>query len=383
MAQAGERRIPSLDGLRAISIGLVLLGHLAGTSGFPVSASQGNFWSLGGFGVGIFFVISGFLITGLLMDETARTGGIGLGRFYLRRTLRIFPPYYAYLLVIVIASIAGAVQLAPYDAAYTLTYTSNYYPERSWVAGHTWSLSVEEQFYLLWPAVLLLAGVRRGLWIAGAVVLLVPVIRLIEWNFVPSAASGIGHRFETVADAIAVGCVLAGVRGFLHRQPLYLRALSSPWFLLVPIAAIGGNLLHDRPQISFAVGMSITHIAVALCIDWAVTFHQGRIGRILNSAPLVFVGWMSYSLYLWQQPFLNRASDAAFAAFPLNILLALLAAVASYFLIERPSLRLRKRIEDKFFRHPPVPAPEPTPVAVPAPLATATPAPAAPAVPVG
>lgn len=366
MSQGGERRIPSLDGLRAISIGLVLLGHLAGTGGFPLSAAEGNFWALGDFGVRVFFVISGFLITGLLLDETARTGSIGLGRFYLRRTLRIFPPYYAFLVGMLAAAAVGWVRLEPYDAVYTVTYTSNYYPERSWFVGHTWSLSVEEQFYLLWPAALLLAGVRRGLWIAAAVVVLGPLIRIVEWNFVPSAASGIGHRFETVADALAVGCVLAGTRALLHRTPLYMRFLGSPWFLLVPLAAVAANLLHDRPQISFAMGMTITNVAVALCIDWAVTFYDGRIGRVLNAAPLVFIGWMSYSLYLWQQPFLNRNSDAWVAAFPLNIGLAILAALASYFLIERPSLRVRKWIEDRFFRRSPKPSAAPQADVIPA-----------------
>ena len=93
MSAATDRRIPSLDGLRAISIALVLISHLAGTRKFPLSTSSGNFWALGEFGVRVFFVISGFLITGLLLDELARTDRIRLGHFYFRRTLRIFPPY--------------------------------------------------------------------------------------------------------------------------------------------------------------------------------------------------------------------------------------------------------------------------------------------------
>jgi acyltransferase-like protein len=87
MSAAAERRIPSLDGLRAISITLVLVSHLAGTRNFPLSASTGNFLGLGEFGVIVFLVISGFLITGLLLDELASTERIRLGRFYLRRTL--------------------------------------------------------------------------------------------------------------------------------------------------------------------------------------------------------------------------------------------------------------------------------------------------------
>jgi peptidoglycan/LPS O-acetylase OafA/YrhL len=359
MSQSADRRIPSLDGLRAVSIGLVLLGHLAGTQFFPVSREAGNFWNLADIGVRVFFVISGFLITGLLMDELSRSGRIRLSHFYFRRTLRIFPPYYAYLLAIFTAGGLGWIQLAPHDAAHTLTYTSNYYQERSWFVGHTWSLSVEEQFYLLWPAVLILAGLHRGLWIAAGVVFAVPLIRLVEWNLFPAVGPGIGHRFETIADAIAVGCVLAGVRDLLHRSPLYMRVLGSPLFLVVPLAALAGALTHDRPQISFALGMSLTNVCVALMIDWCVTFHDGRIGRMLNAAPVVFVGWLSYSLYLWQQPFLNRASAADVAAFPLNLSLAVGCALVSYFVVERPSLQFRRWLEKRMFKSPP-------PVAMPA-----------------
>jgi len=348
-------RIPSLDGLRAISITLVLLGHLAGTRGFPFSAAAVNPWSLGSFGVTVFFVISGFLITGLLLDELRRTQRIRLGRFYFRRTLRIFPPYFALLIVVAAAGAAGWIALNPGDLLHGATYTSNYHDTRSWYVGHTWSLSVEEQFYLLWPAVLLLARTRRALFIAAATILVVPLFRVAEWELVRSAGHGVGYRFETIADSLAAGCVLACARSRLHAWPLYMRALSSPAFVLVPAVAVLANLTHDHPLIAFGAAMTVINICLALCVDWAVTFHEGRIGRVLNAAPLVFVGWISYSLYLWQQPFLNRESTAWSAAFPANILLTMVAALASYYLVERPSLQLRKRIEARKRR--PAPAP--------------------------
>jgi len=226
--------------------------------------------------------------------------------------------------------------------------------------GHTWSLSVEEQFYLLWPAALLLAGLRRGFLIAAAVVLLCPFIRVAEWELFRSAGAGVGMRFETVADSIATGCLLAASRVHLHATPLYRRALASRWFIAVPVLAILANLTHDHPLVSFGLGMTAANIAIALCIDWAVTNHDGRIGRVLNAAPVVFVGWISYSLYLWQQPFLNRASQSPFAAFPLNIAIAVSLALLSYFVVERPALRLRKTIERAIFgarRTVPLPAP--------------------------
>jgi peptidoglycan/LPS O-acetylase OafA/YrhL len=368
--RAAAERIPSLDGLRAISIGLVLFSHLAGTGGFPVSAAAANPWALGSFGVTVFFVISGFLITGLLLDELKRTDRIRLGRFYFRRTLRIFPPYFALLVALAAADLAGWISLNPGDLLYGATYTSNYHDARSWYVGHTWSLAVEEQFYLLWPAVLLLARTRRALLIAAAAILVVPAIRVAEWELMRSSAYGIGARFETIADALAAGCVLACARPRLHRSALYMRALSSRAFVLVPLAALAANLTHDHPLILFGVAATVINVCLALCVDWAVTFHEGRVGRVLNAAPLVFIGWISYSLYLWQQPFLNRDSGALTAQFPLNIALTFAAALASYYLVERPSLQLRKRIESRKRRPSPAPpvGPDPRPdVATPMP----------------
>ena len=125
--------------------------------------------------------------------------------------------------------------------------------------------------------------------------------------------------------------------------------------MAVPVLALGANLLHDHPLVSFGVGLTVMNVCLALCLDWAVTFPDGWIGRFLNATPLVFVGWISYSLYLWQQPFLNRASSAAIAQFPLNILLTIVAALASYYVIERPSLRLRKLVESRPRRASPAP----------------------------
>jgi peptidoglycan/LPS O-acetylase OafA/YrhL len=357
-------RIPSLDGLRAVSIAFVFLGHLAGTRGFPLGTAAGNASNIAELGVHVFFVISGYLITRLLLEEVARHGHIELPRFYLRRTLRIFPPYYALLAVLAIADVAGLVALHDHDVLHAMTYTSNYDRHRSWYVGHTWSLSVEEQFYLLWPAVMLLLRPRKAIIAAAAVVLLVPVIRVASWELMRWTGDGIGHRFETVADAIAIGCVLAGVRARLHRSPLYLRMLSSPAFLLVPLLTFAANLLGDHPVVYFGAAFTLVNLGVALCVDWCVTFADGRIGRVLNAQPLVFVGWLSYSLYLWQQLFLNRASGAWTASFPLNLTLAVVAALGSYYAIERPSLALRRRIERRFPR--PIAANRPVAALVPA-----------------
>jgi peptidoglycan/LPS O-acetylase OafA/YrhL len=177
------------------------------------------------------------------------------------------------------------------------------------------------------------------------VVLCAPMIRLGEWELMRWTAAGIPHRFETVADAIAVGCVLAGTRAWLHGRREYMRVLSSPLFVCVPAAILAADLLHDHPVVYFGAVVTIVNVGTALCVDWCVTVPEGRVGAMLNARPLVFVGLLSYSLYLWQQLFLNRASAAPLASFPINIALASVVAVVSYFLVEQPALRLRRRIE--------------------------------------
>jgi peptidoglycan/LPS O-acetylase OafA/YrhL len=206
-------------------------------------------------------------------------------------------------------------------------------------------LSVEEQFYLLWPAVLVLAGTRRAVFIAAATVLLLPLVRVGEWELMRWASDGIGHRFETIADAIAAGCVLACIRPRLHRIPAYLAILRSPFFILVPVIAIAANMTHDHPLVAFGAAITVMNVCIFLGLDWCMTYPEGRVGRVLNTAPLMYLGLLSYSIYLWQQLFLNRDSPSIITTFPLNLLLAGTAGLASFYLVERPALRLRKQIE--------------------------------------
>jgi peptidoglycan/LPS O-acetylase OafA/YrhL len=356
------RRIPSLDGLRAISIALVLAHHVAGTSYSPIPASFANHMAFGELGVRVFFVISGFLITGLLLKELDKQGNIRLGRFYFRRTMRIFPPYYAFIVALILLQAFGLIELLKGDVLHALTYTSNYHA-RSWNTGHTWSLAVEEQFYLLWPAALLLLGRRRGLVAAASLIVICPLIRVAESQLMPTLQEGIGHRFETMADALAVGCLLAGMRHWLKAQPLYQRILCSKFFFLIPLLVLVTNTMHDHWRPFILVGFTLMNVGIALTIDWCVTNHQTRVGRLLNTGPMVYVGVISYSLYLWQQIFLNRGSETVTASFPLNIGLAILCALASFYLIERPSLALRQRLEKKWFGSDQRKAASPVPIA--------------------
>ncbi len=339
-------RFPSLDGLRAISIILVLFGHLVGTQGFPIHTMHAR---IGEMGVRVFFVISGFLITSLLLSEQQRRGAISLAKFYYRRALRIFPAFYVMVAGIAILAATGHILLKHNDLLAAVTYTTNYHPDRAYNLNHLWSLAVEEQFYLLWPAVLAFAGRRRGIWIAAGFAVLVPLGREATIRGYLPGIELVGGSFHTVADSIAVGCVLAGLRSQLEASARYLRVLGSPIVAVGLLAIVLFSTTTERwPGIDFAI-LPISNVAIALIIHWALLHHTSPIGRLLNAAPVAYIGTLSYSLYLWQQLFLNPQSTALYCRFPLNLGLAIAAGVASYYLVERPMLRLRERWEPGIF----------------------------------
>lgn len=381
--QESDRRIPSLDGIRAVLIVVVFTAHLLGTRNFPLSRDSIPFDHWAYMAMRVFFIISGFLITGILINEVNRRGTIDLVRFYFKRTFRIFPAYYAYLLVIGLVSWLGGIRLGSGDLLQAFTYTSNYNPDRAWHVGHTWSLSVEEQFYMLWPLALLLAGMRRAFWGLIALMVLIPLWR-IALLALPQNAFGLGmlqagmnHTFETTADVIAVGCLLAMLRPRLWELPTYRRLLASRamigvllFAILVPLvpevadrtAGLTRYVLLTGHQ---AVGLPAVNISIALLVDWAIRNPIGRVGRVLNHPWAIRVGVMSYSLYLWQQIFLNRRLDHVITSFPLNIVLAVTCGWLSFRLVEMPWLSLRERLDHK--RHKAEPALE-TPTSVPQPV---------------
>ncbi|TMA25227.1 MAG: acyltransferase [Deltaproteobacteria bacterium] len=336
-------RIPQLDGLRAISISLVIFAHLFNSAGVSLPVSWFRWQMFSGLGVRVFFVISGFLITGLLLREKEECGSISLLRFYGRRTFRILVPYYVFLAVLIVAQALHLVRFTGNDLLHALTYTTNYQTDRSWVTGHCWSLAVEEQFYLLWPLAMVLLGKRRAALAALGMLFLAPVMRSFIWKFVPAMHPVLGISFETVADALAAGCLLACAREKLWTRTGYRALLSSRWMLLVPPAVMGISLFDAFPSISYTVGYSLMNLGVALIIDWTLRFPQKWTARALSLRPLVYVGSISYSLYLWQQPFLEHVD---LQGLPLNLVAALAVAVLAHYAVERPSLALRVRVEE-------------------------------------
>jgi peptidoglycan/LPS O-acetylase OafA/YrhL len=347
-------RIPCLDGIRAVAISLVLISHLVGTSGFGVPAAWHRYLDLGQLGVRIFFVVSGYLITTLLLDEHRKYGSVSLLHFYFRRTFRIFPAFYVFVVAIMLADAVGWVSLRENDILHAFTYTTNYHRDRAWELGHLWSLAVEEQFYLLWPMMFLLLGVRGAIAGAAAYLVIAPVVRVVTWQLHPEQLAGVGETFQTVADAIATGCVLAAVRAWLGQKPAFLAMQRSSWtMVLLVLIILVGNHFQGRISISYPVGETALNVSIALCIDWCLRNPSGRLGAFLEWKPVVRVGLLSYSLYLWQQPFTNRDSDALVASFPLNALCIVAAALASYHLVEKPFLSWRQRLDGMLPRRQP------------------------------
>jgi peptidoglycan/LPS O-acetylase OafA/YrhL len=333
--------LPSLDGLRAISIAFVLLGHLGGTRGLArINLGIGDFAHLG---VVVFFVISGFLITRLMLSERSKNGCVSLKLFYARRALRLFPAAYAFMACVCLLWVAGIVHLQAKDIWHAVTYTVNFESGRSWQIGHLWSLSVEEQFYFIWPCTFVLLGPRRAGWVAAGAILLGPVARSCAWLLLRGTPYRDLEMFPMVADSIAMGCLLAMAGSWLEGKKWYLQLFRPAYSAGLLALVLLTNRFMGYTVVS-VFGSSIINACLAVLIHRSVYCSRDWIARVLNWKPVAFVGVLSYSLYLWQQLFLNRNSAAWINAFPQNLVLTIAAALGSHFLLEKPLLRLRHRL---------------------------------------
>jgi peptidoglycan/LPS O-acetylase OafA/YrhL len=322
---------------------LVLLGHLNGTLRYPFAELVRHFGDVANLGVRVFFVISGFLITHLLLEEWAKTSSISLRGFYVRRVFRIFPAFYTFVAAVALLTLAGTIVVPWVDLGFAATYTINFVERKPWHVGHLWSLAVEEQFYLLWPLCLAALTIRRARRIAVGAIALAPLLRIGVWYLLPEYRPLISKAFPTICDTIATGCMLACYRQWLWDQSWYRGLLSSKAFAVVPLIVLVSNIFASHTRPDMLVGQTLRNVGIALCIDWSMRNAESLIGRFLNWAPMVWIGALSYSLYLWQQIFLNRHSASFFCSFPINVMLAFAAAILSYYVIERPCLRARVR----------------------------------------
>jgi len=357
-------RIPSLDGLRALSIFLVVSLHTLQRYSIhhPVSVGWYALFN-GAYGVQIFFVISGFLITGLLLKEQRKRGSISLGGFYLRRAFRILPPLYFYIGFILLMGWIGHLALNRTDVFSSLFFFHNFASagqSSMWSLEHLWSISVEEQFYLVWPLILFLCMRRRGIAGTSSAAIFPLVILAVS----PFARVLLGHQKSPLLhgigtgklnyDFIMFGCLLAILQGTPRFESLYRKA-TRHWWLPPAIIAVC-SVLSARYQHYFdlPLGYTISGAVVAIFLLWCTRNPTSVVGRILNWAPIVRIGVLSYSIYLWQTLFLHSSNSEVFGplpfigTFPGNWLGVFLVANFSYYVIEQPALRMRVRLIKAF-----------------------------------
>jgi peptidoglycan/LPS O-acetylase OafA/YrhL len=326
----GENRIPSIDGLRALSIWAVLLGHAsAHFSQTPLHTHVIRYATamLSYFGVTVFFVISGFLITTLLLREHGRTAQIDLGKFYRRRAFRILPASVFYISIIMLFGHPSIRQ-----SAVALTFTTTYFYNAAYLPlQHLWSLSVEEQFYMLWPLVFFTGptNARRYCWVMMGVC---PLIRL---GLIHQGYAVYSHYAPAIADFLAAGCLLAFYQDRL--KPLVTKwFVGAPSFLSLCCVTVGTAAVLYRTH--FVLLWGVVPLLIALCTSAAIE----RRDRLLNSRALVWTGLLSYSLYLWQQPFL--VFDGPLNILSVRLFLTFALAYFSYRIVEQPMLRFRARV---------------------------------------
>jgi peptidoglycan/LPS O-acetylase OafA/YrhL len=274
----------------------------------------------------MFFVISGYLITTILLKEHSRTATINLRQFYIRRAYRILPAASVFMLFVLVMYWR---QFRWIDIGAMLFYLVNYDSGKPWVIGHLWSLGVEEQFYFLWPGTLQ-RWYRHKVPVLLAVVAIAPVYRALCFHFkVPGGGYG---TFPAVADNLAVGCLLAIVGARIPKikswaaLPMLLAVLLVPYYPATTPARTLFELFVLNPVVNFSMAGLLLHVIQTPY--W-----------ILNISPMVWLGKISYSLYLWQQPFFfGPPGTPAYRLF-FGVGLACL----SYYLVERPVLGLREK----------------------------------------
>jgi peptidoglycan/LPS O-acetylase OafA/YrhL len=273
-------------------------------------------------GVTIFFVISGFLITSILLAEQKRTTRINVRRFYKKRAIRIIPAFVLYTGVILLLC-----DVSPRQIVYALTFTTSFFFWQAYKPlQHLWSLSVEEQFYLAWPLIFArgLGDAKRWCWL---VLIACPIIRSI---FAQQGLVYLDHA--AVLDSIAAGCLLAFYREQIQRRIARVTRsgiLFGIFCLMMPVLSLSLGKLESFSWMLVPL-TTLVPLFVAVVIGAAIE----RRDTFLNKGPLVWSGLLSYSLYLWQQPFL--VMNGVLNYFVVRLALTFVAAYCSYRWVEQP-----------------------------------------------
>jgi peptidoglycan/LPS O-acetylase OafA/YrhL len=323
---------PQLDGLRALAISGVLYSHF-----FDQSSPAGTL------GVLLFFTLSGYLITGMLL-EAMEAGGLSLPHFYMRRALRLWPAFYLALGTAVALDVEGMRSVVWWHAAYAsnilFALRQDYVP---WVASAWWSLAAEEQFYLVWPVAVVLASRRALPWVCvAAIVGSLAFTAAVQWA---GGSEQMNLLLPGVLDFLAGGALLAVARRY---RPNLLRRLSALG-LAAALAALA--LLALGLQQEWWV-RPLALVAACAAVDAASTDSDWRLGRVLASRPATFIGRISYGIYLYhsfvwwglmQLTSSELATQRGWFTLLVGSLLTVGLATLSWFAIELPFNRLKSR----------------------------------------
>lgn len=337
--QLGRRR--ALDGLRGVAILLVLVRHFAGPD-----APEG----VGHVGVGLFFALSGYLITGLLLDEFQHRGTVDLFAFYARRVGRLVPGLVVMVLVCTpLLAARGSAGYVGKSAVAALTYTTNYADIMGWLPtsafGQTWSLAIEEHFYLIWAPLLIWSARRGGARSVLRTALIGAALSLglrIAIALATSSWAWVARGSVDRGDALLIGCAAAAGLRVGWAPPGWVLPTSLAVTVGLSFILPGENMPH---RTLLAVGLGLLSVSAAALVV-SVDYHSGSVARILGARPLAWVGVVSYSLYLWHVPILelgvNRAPTWALLATTLTV------SAASYYYVEAPARRrMRSWVEGR------------------------------------
>ena len=343
-----QQQIPSLGGVRGIAAYTVVLSH---------SVLRGGFGTLA---VNVFFVLSGFLITQLFIKEYEKRGNISLRNFYLRRTLRIFPAFYTAWAFTVAVALATGVKFSWLEAAAAFFYLGDYYHALRWAlsdASHkilliTWSLGIEEKYYLLWPIFL---GSQIGSWsslykFCCGVIVSVWLYRAALVNLTATPIAYAMYAFDTRVDLILIGCAIAllvSTPVFGHVVDVVAGRWLYPWATLM--ALIASQLLLGEGVLYHSLGIPVQGLLIACLLVQLITWGHHRRLRYLSSKPMLIAGDLSYSIYLYHVPV---AMACTYFLHPFrwryqllaSLLLPVVVAFLSYYGVERPFLRLKTRL---------------------------------------
>lgn len=334
-----KKYIPSINGLRALSIAFVLFSHVRYRN-FGIYDSPG-----GQIGVTIFFLISGYLITLLLINEEEKNNSISLKSFFFRRVIRIFPVYYFLLLTYFLLQSFSILHFSNESWITSLTYTKyfNLKNGNEWESGHFWSLSIEEHFYLIWPFIFKYQKKTRVLF-AFLIILLITSIRLFtDINDL---------NILTRVDAIMIGCLFAFYNSKLQHVVLNIKNrlyLIIPFCLLIlfivfkRILNIAESDINKHLIKAFIGSFGLfTDMAIGFIIIISINFKNNIWFKFLNNKIVNYVGILSYSIYIWQQLFFSFNLDL-YSKFPINLFFIFIVANISYYLIEKPFLKLKQK----------------------------------------